>query len=268
MNPTAPYRVTTPDGKVKLVVMNATDGLPAAFALMGTRARRKVAVRISGGCKGMNAGDKEQMLGFFSGAFRGFEGVAFSGGSRMVGADGKVDPMVTDIPGLIASENEGAIALGTLPRVELLTLQSDSRLVLDQWGNVPNPDQSGILIVQNGPDGEAGWDLDVPVYFRLMENWRDYAGFTHLGLIAWNGGAVTLQEIIGAAKRGWPVYLVQGSGRATDDVITALEQREGELYNSLPLQKKNPFHIVPKGDVAMLRGLLSTDGFLIAGDDQ
>ena len=46
----APYRVTAPGGKIPLVIMNAADGLPAAFALMGTRAQRKVAVRISGGC--------------------------------------------------------------------------------------------------------------------------------------------------------------------------------------------------------------------------
>jgi hypothetical protein len=42
------------NGKVNLVIMDAKDGLPAAFALMGTRAEKKVAMRITGGCKGMD----------------------------------------------------------------------------------------------------------------------------------------------------------------------------------------------------------------------
>lgn len=262
MNVKTPFQVTAPDGKVHLVVMHATDGLPAAFALLGTKAADKVAIRIGGGCKGMNADDKAQMLQFFSAGFKGFKGIAFSGGSRMV-TDGVVDPMVTDIPGIIASENEGAIALGTVPRVEqLLTLREDSRLVLDDW-NVPNPDMSGILVVQNGPDGEGKWDLDVPMYFKLMENWGTYAGFTRLGLVTWNGGDITRDEIIGSAKRGWPTILVKGSGRVTDEVITALETREGDLYKSLPLQKKNPFIVVSKESPKELRAALQENGFLV-----
>lgn len=259
MNIARPFRVTAPGGKVRLVVMDALAGLPAAFALLGTMAATKVAVRIGGGCKGMSRSDKDQMLEFFSTAFAGYTGVAFSGGSRMV-KDGEIDPMVTDIPGVLAANNPGAVALGTLPRVDLLTLQDDSRLVLDEYGNAPNPDMSGILVVQNGADGDIGWDGDVPVYFRLMENWRDYAGFSALGLAAWNGGAITEAEITGSIKRGWPTFLIEGSGRVTDEMITKLDAGE--------IESAPHIHIVSKENPNQLHDLLVVNGFLVKTTEQ
>lgn len=152
MNKNRPYRVTAPNGKVHLVVMDAKDNLPAAFALMGTRAENKVAIRILGGCKGMSADDKIAMMDFFTRALQGFKGLIWSGGTRQT-SNGETDPMVTDVPGVIAENNPGCVALGTCPRTAMLSLQDDSRLVLDNYGTVPNPSMTGILIVQNGPEG-------------------------------------------------------------------------------------------------------------------
>ncbi len=254
MDRTRPYHVN--GEKVHLVVMNATDGLPAAFALMGTRARKKVALRFLGGCKGMGPDDKRAMLSFFSKALRGFEGLAWSGGTRQV-ANGEVDPMVTDVPGLIASENPGCVALGTCPRTSMLSLQEDSRLVLDEYGTVPNPDMLGILIVQNGPDGKAEWDLDVPTYFTMMEHWRTYAGFEALGTIAWNGGPITKDEIMHSARRGWPTVLVEGTGRAADEVIAQIESGHADVAKFIP-----QFHVISKNDPVSLRNLLVASAFI------
>lgn len=229
-----PYRVTTPDGKVRLVVMNATDGLPAAFALMGTRAERKVAIRLAGGCKDMSPADKVQMIDYFSEVFDGYRGLIWSGATRQVGANGQVDPMVTDVPGVIAAANPGCVALGTVPRTSMLTLQHESRIVLDDWGTVLNPDMQGILVVQNGPDGDMDWDGDLNAAFGLMSNWQDYAGFTALGWGSWNGGGVTEQEILRAAKNNWPVFLVEGSGRVTDEIIKKIRAGDEELLNTIP----------------------------------
>lgn len=217
-----PYRVMAPGAKVHLVIMNATDGLPAAFALMGTRAKKKVAIRISGGCKGMSGEDKVGMLNYFLDAFAGYEGLIWSGASRMI-KDGVVDPMVTEVPGAIAAENPDCVALGTVPRTDLLSLQGDSRLVLDEW-NVPNPAVSGILIVQNDPCAPGGWDLDLPMMFALMDNWKQYAGFEALGFIGWNGGDITRDEILGGAKRGHHSFVIKGSGRVSDEIAALVEQ--------------------------------------------
>ena len=261
-----PYTVTAPNGKVRLLVMNATDGLPSAFALLGTTAEQKVAVRLAGGCKGMSPEDKEEMLGLFGEALRGFKGVIWSGATRQLDKNGETDPMVTDVPGAIAAENPGCVALGTLPRVEMLTLQDESRLVLDQWGTVPNPGMAGILVVQNGPDGESGWDGDVKTYAALMNQWRDCGGFKALGLISWNGGAVTKDEVIMSIKQGWVTILVEGSGRATDELIAEIRADDiGSKFadHGLPKNWREHTEIVPKVP-EFLRAVLIEHGFLPA----
>lgn len=257
---TSPYTVTTPDGKVNLVIMNADDGLPAAFSLMGTRAEHKVALRIAGGCKGMNADDKAEMIEFFSKAFEGYRGLVWSGGTRAVTSEGEIDLMVTDVPGVIAAGNPGSVALGTTPRTDMLRLQDESRLVIDKWGQMLNPSMSGVLIVQNGPDGSMEWDGDLNAYFDLMEKWRQYADFTALGLIAWNGGDITKDEIYRAAKKGWPVMLVQGSGRATDEVIERIECDDPTLPDDIGTHEN--IFLVERTEPGMLRTALAEAGFL------
>ena len=258
----SPYRVTAPDGKVRLVVMNATEGLPAAFALMGTRAAKKVAIRVTGGCKNMTPQDKLDMLGYFSRAFSGYKGLIWSGGTR-ASKDGKVDPMVTDVPGVIAAENEGCVALGTLPRTDMLTLQGDSRLVLDEWGASVNPDCLGILIVQNGAEGKLDWDGDLDTYFSMMQNWQKFAGFTSLGLVSWNGGDFTRKEIVRSAQLGWPTILIKGSGRMTDEIINKLDMDPvAFLAENKILVKRPVFYIASKDSPVELTTIFRSEGFL------
>ena len=256
----APYRISAE--KIHLVVMNATEGLPSAFALLGTRAAKKVAIRLLGGCKGMGPADKEEMLDFFSFAFNGFRGLIWSGGTRQVTENGEIDPMVTDMPGVIAQANPGCIALGTIPRVDMLSLQGDSRLVLDQYGNVPNPDMMGLLIVQNGADGQGDWDTDVPVYVNMMKQWKAYAGFTALGTVAWNGGAITEKEIFLSAQQGWMTVLIEGSGRVADEIAEKYQAGDSELLAKLP--RDHRMVVVSKNDPEELTDVLQTHGFFPA----
>ena len=264
MNTKGPYSVTAPDGKVRLLVMNATDGLPSTFALLGTTAAEKVAIRLAGGCKGMSGDDKKQMVAFFCEAFAGYKGVIWSGATRQIGPDGEIDPMVTDVPGFIAEGNPGCVALGTVPRVDMLTLQQESRLVLDKYGTVPNPSMLGILVVQNGPEGEMSWDGDVKTYANLMNQWRDCGGFKALGLISWNGGAVTKDEVIMSIKQNWTTILVDGSGRATDELIAEIHADEvgfASKYN-LPQDFEERTFILGKQPEALHR-VLSGYGFVV-----
>lgn len=253
-----PLTVTARGGETTLLVMDAKDGLPAAFALMATRAAHRVALRLGGGCKGMNAADKTTMLEYFDVAFRGYRGLVWSGGTRQLASDGSLDPMVTDVPGIIAAANPECVALGTMPRTDLLRLAGDSQLVLDKYGTRPNPTVKGLLVVQNGADGNLDWDGDLNAYFGLMEQWRDHAGFTALGLIAWNGGPVTEKEIMRSAKLGWPTFLVSGTGRVTDELIGKL------AIGTLELPKQHRVVVVSKDNPSTLRGALIEHGFLVA----
>lgn len=255
-----PFRVTAPDGQTKLLVMDRKEGFPATFALMATTAPHKVAVRISGGCKGMNADDKLAMLDYFAEAFDGFRGMVWSGATRQFTKEGQLDPMVTDLPGVIAAGNPECIALGSAPRTDVLRLQGDSRLVLDGYGTGPNPTMRGILIVQNGADGKSDWDGDLDAAFGLMENLTGYAGFSRAGVIAWNGGPITEDEIMRSAKKGWPTVVIKGSGRAADDIAAKLESGDASLLDKLP--KNHKLVVADRADPGSLRAHLVEFGLL------
>lgn len=253
--------VTAPGDHVKFFTMNRRDALPAAFALMGTQAAAKVVLRLGGGCKGMNADDKRDMLAFFGAACAGFRGIAFSGATRSVGQDGSLDPMVTDVPALLALQNEGCVGLGTLPKTETaLRLVGQGELVLDEWGTRPNPGMAAVLLVQESADGKLGWNGDVATYFELMEQWVESGGFTAAGLVTWNGGAITEEEIFAAAARKWPVFLVKGSGRVTDEIVAKLEQQDAETIAKFPALGN--VVIVSKDDPDALRAALVLHGFI------
>lgn len=255
-----PYAVKNGQDRVKLLVMNATDGLPAAFAVMGTSAEDKVGFRISGGCAKMTPKDKLDMIDYFAIAFDGYRGMIWSGGTRQLTEDGLVDPMVTEIPGVIAAGNPGCVALGTIPRVELLSLQRDSRLILDQYGAIPNPTMRAILIVQDGPEKDSEWNGDVDTYLRYMKMWVEHGGFRGVGMATWNGGGVTTEEIMKSAKNGWPTILVNGSGRASDEIAAKLEAGDAELLAQLPANHK--LIAVSKENPNELRSALIEYGFI------
>ena len=256
MKPTA-QTVTNSTGVVQLFVSEYAGAMPASYMLVATRAKSKVAIRIAGGCKNMSGQDKLDMLSFFAEALDGYSGVLCSGGTRQLTADGEVDPMVTDVPGYVASTNDGVIALGTAPRTDVWSLQGESTFVLDGYNTRPNPTMDAILLVQNGPDAALDWDGDVPTYLSIMAAWQNFAGFNQVGLISWNGGAVTEAEFLATGKRNWPTILIEGSGRATDDAIQAI--REGTAPAEL---QGNNVKIVNKSNAGALRGYLIELGFI------
>ncbi len=261
------YTVTTPRGETKLMVMDRDEGFPSTFALLATTAPDKVVIRISGGCKGMSPEDKLVMLDYFAEGMPGFQGMIWSGSTRQFTKDGKTDPMVTDVPGVIAAAYPGCVALGSAPRTDILRLVGESRLVLDSYGTGPNPSMSGILIVQNRADGkmlnaagEADWGGDLNAAFEMMDNLVNCAGFRRAGVIAWNGGPVTKDEIMRSAKRGWPTIVIRGSGRVADEIAAQLDANDPVLMNQLP--KNHNLVAADRNDSATLRIALQGFGFL------
>jgi len=247
--------VTGQDGRTVLIIQDKGAQLPATFALMATRAARKVCIRISGGCKGMNADDKKAMMDFFQIAFKGFEGMIWSGGTRQFDKDGNLDPMVTDVPGVVAAGNPKCVALGSTPRTDVLRLVEESRLVLDDYGTAPNPSMNAILLVQDGAEGKLGWDGDLDAAFGLMDQLTQYGGFHRAGVIAWNGGAITRDEVMRSIKKGWPTIVVKGSGRAADEIAA-------ELVAGTFADKRENLYVVDKSSPHILRKLLIAERFI------
>lgn len=255
-----PYTVEPHIGKIRFVVMDAEkDALPEQFAFMALD-YKKVAMRIAGGCSGMSDEDKQDMLEYMVNELQNYEGVFSTGSTRDVTYDkenpgnDRINIMVTDVPGVLASFNPGKIlVLGTAPRTGTMMLQKDLQLALDEKGLLPNPSMHGILLVQNGPEGEIGWDGDLDVYFRMMRVWEN-KGF-QVGLISWNGGGVTWKEIIHSVELGWPTFLIKGSGRKTDEFIKLREDGDSNY-------QQNNVIVVDKNVRGQLREALTLNGFL------
>jgi hypothetical protein len=247
--------VTGAGGKTYLLIQDKRDQIPTTFALMATRAGEKVCLRISGGCKGMDGDDKRAMIGFFLMALEGFKGMIWSGGTRQFDKDIVLDPMVTDIPGFIAASNPECVALGSAPRTDVLRLTGESHLMLDDYGTAPNPAMNAILLVQDGAEGKLDWDGDLNAAFELMSNLKTHAGFKQVGVIAWNGGDITRDEIMRSINMGWPTFVIKGSGRAADKIATELEA------GTLKVKQGNLI-VVDKNDPINLRQMLITFGFI------
>lgn len=259
LDPSQAYSVLAPKG-MKLLVKNQNESIPGKFALAASLADDKVAIRISGGCKHMGPEDKLSMLQFFLIAFDGFKGLIWSGATRAVDAEGNIDPVVTEIPGVVRSQNPLCVALGSAPRVDTLRLMGESRLVLDKYDNVPNPALNAMLLVQKNANDALDWDGDVDDAFDFMADLMSDGGFSQAGIVAWNGGPVTKKEIEKSAARGWPTILVRGSGRETDIYIEKFEAGDAALLSALP--KNHLVTIVDRKDPSTLRDALVKFGFI------
>lgn len=233
LNPTQPFVVPDHIGAVQLITMNNGDAVPAAVdALIGSSPTH-YGLRISGGCSGMSAADREHMLAWFTSNLADFSGLVSSGATREV-TDGHLDPMVTEVPALLAARNpDTVVTISTVPRVGRQELVDQSRLRLlreDQWGTsvvTLNPGVHMIIMVQHALGDNLDWDGDVATYIDHFNVWRR-RGWQFCNIV-WNGGGVTKTELKRSLQSGWPVFVVEGSGRAADEYADAV--RSGTAIN-------------------------------------
>lgn len=199
-------------------------------ALMLTRAPRRIVVRFTGGCGLMSAEDAEGLLNLYAEAFDGFEGAALFGGTRMLRrADPTiVVPGITEVVPAIHKRSPKSVILGVIPRTAQTTLSPLGLIVSDEPGNdfvtYVHPDQDAALIVQASVDMKAIWDAEYLECLSIVTNLERFAGWSPL-LIAYNGGGVTEKEVKAWAAQGYPVLLIRGSGRKTDELAANLEFR-------------------------------------------
>lgn len=270
---TRPYRVPEHIGAVHLIVMNSTDQIvPAVHAQISASPTRK-GLRITGGCANMEAPDKVDMLAWFSGNLVDFSGFVSSGATREVSADRLLDPMVTEVPALLASTGR-VTTLSTVPRVGAFQLVDESRLQMfreDEWGGgitCPNPGVHMIVVVQDQMGDQLDWDGDLLAYVELFDTYRRTAGWD-FATIVWNGGGVTKTEVKLTARAGWPVILVKGSGRAADEYCNAIKAGDsidftltGEDEPVLYDPSVHQLYVVSKDEPTSLRDQLAALGFM------
>ncbi|HEX6258257.1 MAG TPA: hypothetical protein VFZ48_02140 [Candidatus Saccharimonadales bacterium] len=237
-------------------------GVTVGAFMHNSPARR--GVRLSGGCSGMSRGDKQEMMDYFVEAFANFTGFVSSGGTRQVGDDGGIDPMITDVPAALANKwPDRILTLSTAPRTGQMALVDNSRLVLDaENGTLPQPGVHMVILVQPVlSHDKAGWDFDVDHYLKLFNEYVRTGGW-RFGEPVWNGGGITVEEAVKAANLGWPVFPIEGSGRAADQLAAAA--LAGEPINGLKPGAERNLHVVRRDDPSTLAQAMASQGLIAA----
>lgn len=259
-----PYAVPPNIQFVRLLVTGEHDPLPTAVAAFTHRSPSNVGIRLAGGCANMTAASKLGMLDFFGKGLRRFTGLVSSGGTREKTEDGQIDAMVTDVPALLAAQSPtGVVAISTIPRTGDLGLVDDSRLVLSDDGHLlPNPGVHMLILVQSHSGTPLGWDGDLRMYFDLFGNLVRHGGWK-FGTIVYNGGGVTRKEALRSMALGWPVILIQGSGRQADTIIGEIEAGTLELPDYAEVNRDR-ISVVENGDWEHLDGACRYHGLIAA----
>ncbi|MEY4722810.1 MAG: hypothetical protein RLZZ324_323 [Candidatus Parcubacteria bacterium] len=233
----------------KLIFKNRGDSTER-LTLRLAAAARKCIVRFTGGCGEMSEGDGDRLKELFSPAFVGFEGALTFGGTRMVyRADwSRVRQGITEIPPhLKQTVCPNAVLLGIVPRTADIGICEIGVKIEDDPKNdfftIVHPDQDHALVIQINADNAcpkiddkvrmsaAGtplpapnvWDAEFEECMRITGILREcFDGYGSV-LIAYNGGGTTEREIVATSDRGWPVILIKGSGRKTDEYASNKE---------------------------------------------
>ena len=171
----------------------------------------------------MSATDAEGLYDLYAQALSGFDGALIFGGARMLMRDDpeKIVPSITEVPSRLRRFCPEMIVLGIVPKTEDLRLDDRFGLVVSSESGNPyitviHPEQDIVLVVQTSADDKEIWDAEFQECLRITSDLREYGDWKSV-LVSYNGGPVTKREIIATAERGWPVVLIKGSGRVTDE---------------------------------------------------
>lgn len=207
-----------------LYVQNENEDLSTKAALSLTTARDKFVVRITGGCGNMDGADTEGMLDMYATAFGSYYGGAvLFGGTQMRYIEDldRIFPGITEVGPIIKKQCPDARVLGVVPKTDDLGVCERGIVVTTEppLMTIVHPDQDVCIIVQTSVDDEAPWDAERILCKKIVSYLRTYAKFDSL-LISYNGGGVTEREVRDWVEHlQWPVLLMEGSGRKTDELI-------------------------------------------------
>jgi len=188
------------------------------LALRLTTARHHCVVRFTGGCGHMDPEDAKGMYELFLTAFNGFAGAMLFGGTRMLRGK-EIVPGITEVPPMIKEKNPGCILLGVVPKMQDLRIVEQGIYLSGNWNDIMtiiHPYQDQCLVIQKNPDAGVSWEVEYEECMHITNDLREIANWRSL-LVSYNGGSVSEKEILATAAAGWPVLLVEGSGRKTDE---------------------------------------------------
>jgi hypothetical protein len=205
--------------------------LDRLMAALGTVPSHTV-IRITGGCADMAPEDAQGVLDLFTQAFQGFDGLLLIGGTRMIYGNNPSAVLfgITEVGPAIRRANKRSFQLGVIPRTEhfrwhpeipvLVVKQTEPRngsAAPQQFTTIVHPGQDLVIAATTPLTKQEIWDDEVAFCGYLRETLVEYGDWQSVTL-AYNGGGTTERELRADADRGWPVLIVNGSGRKCDEL--------------------------------------------------
>ncbi len=237
-------------------------------------AKSPVLIRITGGCGELSLEQWAEARHLFNQAFRGCQCAVIAGGTQMryrrngeISAE--VRPGVTELVSEIKAHHKnatfGGIVVGKDTNVrdeDLVVINSEKiwnvekdEYEVGQFATIKHPDLDHYIEVNNSHlPPEQRFAAEYQEAIALAEELHTDSNIHPNGpfkpvLVSYNGGPTTEQEIKSWAEKKWPVILIAGSGRVTDQLIQDKAWREA-----------NPSVIVVPKDPALLRQVLKSFG--------
>lgn len=213
-------------------------------ALKLTKAKSRYVIRVTGGCGYMSEDQADGLYDLYVRSLIGYKGAILFGGTRMVNRKNleTVVPGITEIPPLIRKHCPDSVILGIIPKSGDLQLSMEYGLVVsddneEDYITIIHPNQDICVVVQQSVDEGVSWEAEFEECIHITSNLREYANWKSL-LISYNGGGVTEKEILKTAKLGWPILLIKGSGKKTDEY--ANDKEFLMKYPNVHVVNKNP----------------------------
>lgn len=218
--------VTFPNGNRARVVVAPADGRAAEIVGALGVARPKSLLLVMGGADKVGAEVMSRLEEMFT---RGIEGAAAEAGALVI--DGGTDSGVMRLMGrAVAGGGRRTPLLGVSPGGLVSYPRADESGGEGLRGGERGPEEGRTPLEPNHTHfvlvESDRWGGETEMIFRLAEELG--RGVPVLTLVV-NGGPIVKDEVLHSVRQGWPVVLVEGSGRMADEIACLWRQRPARV---------------------------------------
>jgi hypothetical protein len=265
----SPLKIAPPEKSPYLDFVRAADRPTAIEKLLdiAALAPSNVNMRWAGGCKGFSPEQVESLFKLVAEGSvsldgqRTYQGAVGSGGTMDFDKDGAESVMICQVPYYMARLFD-CVAWGSTPQTYRLRMDQEREggIIVSKYGaHLDYRGHMNIVTQNDMSEPLQGWDGDVRLYMDALGEFakRDYK--VAVGVV--NGGDVTKDEALLALTKNIPVIIVEGTGRAADELATAFKAGGQEQVNALYKDAYRRGLLDPDKDpvpsVAKIAGLLN-----------
>jgi hypothetical protein len=209
------HTITFDNGNRAVVIMAPRDASPKAILDALEIASPRAVILLFGGAAGLEDSRKTRLATLFA---EGVTPVAAELGALII--DGGTQSGVMAMMGEAVAQYPGTChLLGIAPKGKIAPLEvSGASAVSD--GAPLEPNHSHFVLVESN---EWGGETT-----KMLELARAFNAPTVAILVS--GGAIAADEALQSVRNGWPLIVIEGSGRFADDVSAAVRDGQSAGY--------------------------------------